>query len=88
MNPQKSCHFGTKLVPSLQPEHECTIIPNEVCQLNFNPRTKKKPIRSEWCLDESPIQRGQSYGEKDAILTPLEYDAKGYRMSQIFKRHP
>jgi len=88
LNPQKTCRFKTKLVPSLKPKHECTIIPNEICQLKFTPRREKKPIRSEWCLDESPIQRDQTYDESSAIGPPIKYDARSSRQSQLFKRHP
>ena len=55
LNPQKTCRLATKLVPRLKPKHECTIIPQEVCNLKFtSPRTEKKPLKSEWCLDDSP----------------------------------
>ncbi len=44
----------TKLVPSLKPVPQCTTIPQEVCNLKFTaPRKEKKPLKSEWCLDES-----------------------------------
>ena len=88
LNPQKTCHFATKLVPSLKPEHECTIVPNEVCQLKFNSRTEKKPLKSEWCLDESPIESDPTYDESGALAPPLEYDARSSRIRTIFKRNP
>ena len=88
MNPQKTCRLATKLVPSLKPERECTIIPNEVCQLKFTPRREKKPLRSEWCLDESPLQRDLTYDESGAIGSPIEYDARSARQGQIFKIQP
>ena len=50
-----SFRFVTRLVPSLKPVPECTTIPQEICNLKFtNPRKEKKPLKSEWCLDESP----------------------------------
>ena len=35
LNPQKTCRYVTKLVPSLSPEHQCTIVPKETCILKF-----------------------------------------------------
>ena len=65
LNPQKTCRFTTKLVPRLKPKHECTIIPQEICNLRFtSPRKESKPLRSEWCLDESPVQPDETYDEK------------------------
>jgi hypothetical protein len=64
LNPQKTCRLQTKLVPSLKPEHECTTIPQEVCNLKFSsPKQVDQPLRTKWCLDstessestESPI---------------------------------
>ena len=74
MNPQKTCRFATKLVPSLTPKHECTIIPKETCHLKFDqPRTEKKPLRSEWCLDESePTPDDSGYDESGALGQPID----------------
>ena len=36
LNPQKTCRYVTKLVPSLSPEHQCTIVPKETCILKFS----------------------------------------------------
>eukprot|EP00093_Oithona_nana_P005660 05660.XXX_81559_80879_1 [CDS] Oithona nana genome sequencing. len=64
LNPQKTCRFVTRLVPQLKPKAECTTIPQEVCNLKFGtPRKERKPLKSEWCLDESPVQRDESYDE-------------------------
>ena len=53
LNPQKTCHLVTKLVPSLKPKEECTTVPKETCNLKFvNPSVEKKPLRTEWCLEE------------------------------------
>merc|ERR1711874_899114 len=55
LNPQKTCRLVTRLVPSLKPERECTIVPKETCNLKFSqPVMEKKPLRTEWCLDETP----------------------------------
>ena len=55
LNPQKVCQYGTKLAPSLKPVHECTVIPQETCNLKFTPpRKEQKPLISEWCQDDSP----------------------------------
>jgi len=53
LNPQKTCRLQTKLVPSLKPKQECTTVPQETCTLNFSqPKRERKPLRTEWCLDE------------------------------------
>jgi len=68
LNPQTTCRLTTKLVPRLKPKHECTTIPQEVCNLKFSsPRIEKKPLRSEWCLDESPVQPDEIYPERKRI---------------------
>ena len=57
LNPQKTCRLVTRLVPSLKPKRECTIVPKETCNLKFSqPTVEKKPLRTEWCLDESPVE--------------------------------
>ena len=73
LNPQKTCRFATKLVPSLIPKHECTIIPKETCHLKFDqPRVEKKPLRSEWCLDETEPTPGETYDENDSLGQPID----------------
>ena len=68
LNPQKICRLVTRLVPSLKPERECTIVPKETCNLKFSqPRVEKKPLRTEWCLDESPVQTDSSPEEGNGI---------------------
>jgi len=53
LSPQKTCRLVTKLVPSLKPKQECTTVPQETCSLKFSqPKLQKKPLRTEWCLDE------------------------------------
>ena len=53
LNPQKNCHMATKMVPKLTPEHECTQVPQEVCNLSYGPpQIVMKPLKAEWCLDE------------------------------------
>merc|ERR1712203_620569 len=55
LNPQKTCRFETKLVPKLAPKHECTIVPQEICNLKFSqPRQVPKPLQTRWCLDPTP----------------------------------
>lgn len=72
LNPQKVCKFQTKLVPSLKPAHECTIIPKETCNLKFTPpRQVEKPLLTRWCLDQSEAEPGESYDESDAADEPL-----------------
>ena len=54
LNPQKMCHFTTKLVPKLEPLEECTQVMKETCHLSFSePKRLKKPLITKWCLDES-----------------------------------
>ena len=66
LNPQKTCRFVTKLVPRLKPTHQCTIVPQEVCQLKFSsPQQIKKPLLTKWCLDETPPQPGELYPSEE-----------------------
>merc|ERR1712037_853703 len=68
LNPQKTCKFVTKLVPILSPQHECTMVPREVCTLKFTqPRQVPKPLMTKWCLDPTPPSPGQSYDESEAL---------------------
>jgi len=61
LNPQKTCRLQTKLVPSLKPKQECTIVPQETCTLNFSqPKMERKPLRTEWCLDEGGVGTSQA----------------------------
>jgi hypothetical protein len=61
LNPQKTCRLQTKLVPSLKPKQECTIVPQETCTLNFSqPKRERKPLRTEWCLDEGGVGTSQA----------------------------
>ena len=34
LNPQKTCRFATRLVPSLRPKHECSLVPKQVKNSN------------------------------------------------------
>ena len=61
LNPQKSCRLVTRLVPSLRPKLECTVVPQDNCNLRFSsPKQTRKPLRTEWCLD----QREEGVGQK------------------------
>ena len=54
LNPVKTCRLATKLVPHLNPTHQCTSVPKEVCVLKFTtPKQVTKPLLSKWCLDTS-----------------------------------
>ena len=67
LNPQKTCRFQTKLVPSLKPAHECTVIPQEVCNLKFsNPEVVDQPLKTKWCQDPSDPTPGETYEESEA----------------------
>jgi hypothetical protein len=64
LNPQKTCRLQTKLVPKLKPEHECTIIPHEVCHLKFSaPQVVDKPLLTKWCVDPTESPPGETYDE-------------------------
>ena len=53
LTPQKTCRHKTTLVPKLQPSHECTTVPREVCNIKYvNSRIEKVPFKSLWCQDE------------------------------------
>merc|ERR1719245_2724 len=71
LNPQKTCRLVTRLVPSLKPERECTIVPKETCNLKFSqPVVEKKPLRTEWCLDESPVSSDSSSQDGFVVEQP------------------
>ena len=64
LNPQKTCRFQTKLVPKLEPKHECTIIPQEVCNLVFgNAEQIEKPLMTKWCLDPVQVDSQETYDQ-------------------------
>ena len=52
LNPQEKCRFVTKLVPRLKSTHRCTIVPQEICQLQFS----------------SPLQPGESYPTEEELV--------------------
>ena len=67
LNPQKTCRFQTRLVPKLSPKHECTIIPQETCNLKFTqPQQVEKPLKTKWCQDPTPPVPGDTYDETEA----------------------
>ena len=52
LNPKKTCRYQTKLVPKLEPKHECTIVPKETCLLKFTTAQQiRTPLMTKWCLD-------------------------------------
>ena len=72
LNPQKTCRFVTNLVPKLTPKHECTIVPQETCNLKFTqPRQVPKPLQTRWCLDPTPPAPGNSYDESESLADPI-----------------
>ena len=69
LNPQKTCRFQTKLVPSLKPKHECTTIPQETCNLRFTaPQQVEQPLLTRWCQDPAEPTPDQTY--EDTPDTP------------------
>ena len=54
--PHKTCSQATRLVPQLKPTKECTMVPSEVCTMNYsNKKMVDKPLRTEWCLDQNEL---------------------------------
>ena len=77
LNPQKTCRLVTKLVPRLKPTHQCTIVPQELCQLKFStPQQVKKPLLTKWCLDDTPPTPGQLYQDDNAVDSLREEDRR------------
>jgi hypothetical protein len=61
--------MATKLVPKLSPEHECTMVPQEICHLHYGqPQIVMKPFMTEWCLDESEVIEADAVNEETVIL--------------------
>ena len=60
-------------MPKLKPEHECTVIPQEICQLKFDSaREEVKPFMSKWCIDPNEeIVPDSTYDENNAQDDPL-----------------
>jgi len=80
LNPQTTCRFQTKLVPRLKPKHECTVIPQEVCQLKFDtPRQEVVPFMSKWCIDPNEevvpdSTYDETQGDEPLGLDDTEYE--------------
>ena len=71
LNPQKTCHMATKMVPKLTPEHECTRVPQEVCHLTYGPpQVVAKPFKSEWCLDEEQPRESRRGRQRPLFRRP------------------
>merc|ERR1712098_597742 len=78
LNPQKTCRLVTRLVPSLKPRKECTIIPKESCHFKLSrPTIEKKPLRTEWCQEDFPPVNKQRiqfpFGHLESISNSEEY---------------
>ena len=67
LNPRKLCRTVTRLVPQLKPTHECTLIPQEVCQLKFStPEQVEKPLMTKWCIDpNAEVEPDTTYDDVD-----------------------
>ena len=46
------------------------------------PRIEKKPLKSEWCLDESPVVPDETYNEANA--RGRSFDSRSSRSRQDF----
>ena len=57
INPQKTCHMATKMVPKLTPERECTQVPQEVCNLSYGrPKVKsRKKVNKTFLIGKGPL---------------------------------
>merc|ERR1711983_276326 len=53
--------------------HECTVIPQEICQLKFTtPREEPVPFMSKWCIDpNAEVTPDTTYDENDAAADPI-----------------
>ena len=72
LSPRKMCHMITKMMPSLTPTPKCTVMPKETCALDFSsPRIELKPMKTEFCLDESPLEKGETYDDANSLGQPL-----------------
>ena len=68
LSPRKTCHHITKMMPSLKPTPKCQIMPKEMCNLDFSsPKIEMKPMKMEFCLDESPLKKGQIYADSNGL---------------------
>ena len=88
LNPQKTCRLVTKLVPSLSPTQECTTVPQETCNLKFSqPERTKKPLRTEWCLDESPSSSISSQARAQSSFNDVDsvFNNPGRQGRQFFR---
>merc|ERR1712037_1016152 len=75
LNPQKTCRLITKLVPKLSPKHECTIVPQEVCNLRFSsPRQVAQDLATRWCLDPTPAAPEKAMTKTMLCLEPSALD--------------
>jgi len=80
LNPQKTCRLVTRLVPSLKPRKECTIVPKETCHFKLSqPTIEKKPLRTEWCQEDfAPVVDKQRiefpFQHLDSISNSEEYE--------------
>ena len=84
LNPQKTCRLVTRLVPSLKPKQECTIVPKEVCQLKFTqPELRAKPLRTEWCLDEEAAGEASEPQAEYGASPQAEYGAGSARRGRV-----
>ncbi len=78
LNPQKTCRYVTRLVPRLKPVHECTVVPQETCNLKFSPpKQVEKPLKSKWCIDPNAdvVRDNGGYEESQAAAAPIGYNA-------------
>ena len=73
LNPQKTCRLVTRLVPTLKPKPECTIIPQEICNLKFTaPKSIDKPLKTKWCIDPNAgVERDETYAESESQAAPI-----------------
>merc|ERR1712106_332085 len=71
LNPQKTCRHVTKLVPSLKPEQQCTIVPKETCHLKHKtPEVVESPLLTRWCLDPTPPTPANLFDDSEIPVDP------------------
>ncbi|XP_059082330.1 paternally-expressed gene 3 protein-like [Tigriopus californicus] len=90
LNPQKTCRYVTKLVPRLKPEHECTVIPQEICNLKFTPpKSEKKPLKTKWCIDPyGEVEPDETYGDTPPKSPPVGDYSRPAASSQVGYAQP
>jgi len=60
LSPQTTCHQVTRLVPRLEPQHECQRVPRQLCRPIQGPPSPPTPLMTKWCLQKEEEREGKS----------------------------